>query len=65
MVVIPLQVNELRAISHHFIPRPYLVPVQIISTAPPLKQVFANIAIIVMDEESPAVKDWFTWRDGR
>lgn len=31
----------------------------------PPGQVFANIAIIVMDEESPAVKDWFTWRDGR
>ncbi|KAG1654192.1 hypothetical protein FOA52_004567 [Chlamydomonas sp. UWO 241] len=26
-------------------------------------QVFANIAIIVMDEEAPSVKDWFTWRD--
>ena len=26
-------------------------------------QVFANIAIIIMDEESPSVKDWFTWRD--
>jgi len=26
-------------------------------------QVFANIAIIIMDEESPSVRDWFTWRD--
>lgn len=26
-------------------------------------QVFANIAIIVMDEESPAERDWFTWWD--
>lgn len=26
-------------------------------------QVFANIAIIITEEESPAVKDWFTWRD--
>ena len=32
--------------------------------SPPLScQVFANIAIIIMDEESPSVKDWFTWRD--
>ncbi|GLI58639.1 hypothetical protein VaNZ11_000376 [Volvox africanus] len=26
-------------------------------------QVFANIAIIITEEESPSVKDWFTWRD--
>lgn len=26
-------------------------------------QVFANIAIIITEEESPAIKDWFTWRD--
>eukprot|EP00198_Chlamydomonas_reinhardtii_P007568 XP_001696905.1 G protein-coupled seven transmembrane receptor [Chlamydomonas reinhardtii] len=26
-------------------------------------QVFANIAIVITDEESPSVKDWFTWRD--
>ncbi len=26
-------------------------------------QVFANIAIIITDEESPSIKDWFTWRD--
>ncbi|MEW5299527.1 MAG: hypothetical protein WDW36_002536 [Sanguina aurantia] len=26
-------------------------------------QVFANIAIVITEEESPAVKDWFTWRD--
>ena len=26
-------------------------------------QVLANIAIIVMDEDSPADRDWFTWRD--
>mmetsp|Transcript_9632 Transcript_9632/g.17030 ORF Transcript_9632/g.17030 Transcript_9632/m.17030 type:complete len:429 (-) Transcript_9632:524-1810(-) len=26
-------------------------------------QVFANIAIIITKEESPSVKDWFTWRD--
>lgn len=24
---------------------------------------FANIAIVITDEESPSVKDWFTWRD--
>lgn len=24
---------------------------------------FANIAIVVMDEESPSALDWFTWRD--
>ncbi len=26
-------------------------------------QVLANIAIIIMDEDSPADRDWFTWRD--
>lgn len=26
-------------------------------------QVFANIAIVVTEEESPSEKDWFTWRD--
>jgi hypothetical protein len=26
-------------------------------------QVFANIAIVIMEEESPSEKDWFTWRD--
>jgi hypothetical protein len=26
-------------------------------------QVFANIAIVITSEESPAVKDWFTWQD--
>ncbi|KAG2498970.1 hypothetical protein HYH03_003157 [Edaphochlamys debaryana] len=26
-------------------------------------QVFANIAIIITEEESPSTKDWFTWRD--
>jgi NADH:ubiquinone oxidoreductase subunit 3 (subunit A) len=25
--------------------------------------VFANIAIIITSEESPAVKDWYTWRN--
>ena len=26
-------------------------------------QVLANVAIIIMDEDSPADRDWFTWRD--
>uniref|UniRef100_A0A7S3VTZ2 Intimal thickness related receptor IRP domain-containing protein n=1 Tax=Dunaliella tertiolecta TaxID=3047 RepID=A0A7S3VTZ2_DUNTE len=26
-------------------------------------QVFANIAIVITEEESPSVIDWFTWRD--
>jgi hypothetical protein len=26
-------------------------------------QVFANIAIIVTEEEAPSTRDWFTWRD--
>lgn len=26
-------------------------------------QVFANVAIVITEEQSPAVKDWFTWRD--
>ncbi len=26
-------------------------------------QVFANIAIVITTSESPAVRDWFTWRD--
>lgn len=32
---------------------------------PPLShtQVFANIAIVITEEESPSVIDWFTWRD--
>ena len=30
---------------------------------PPLRQVFANIAIIITEEESPSEKAWFTWRD--
>lgn len=28
-----------------------------------LHQVFANIAIIILGEESPAVRDWSTWKD--
>lgn len=24
---------------------------------------FAEIALVIVDEESPAVKDWMTWRD--
>eukprot|EP00955_Chlamydomonas_euryale_P013249 142860-Chlamydomonas_euryale.AAC.1 len=30
------------------------------TSCPPSPQVFANIAIIVMDEEAPSGKDWFT-----
>lgn len=26
-------------------------------------QVFANMAAVIIDEESPAVQDWFTWQD--
>lgn len=26
-------------------------------------QVFANIALVFIDEESPAMRDWLTWRD--
>ncbi len=26
-------------------------------------QVFANVAIVITEEEAPSTKDWFTWRD--
>ena len=35
---------------------------QILLLVVPL-QVFANVAIVVMDETTPASKNWFSWRD--
>ncbi|KAF5826810.1 lung seven transmembrane receptor-domain-containing protein [Dunaliella salina] len=46
------------------LPKPFLGDKEkrILLVVVPL-QVFANIAIVITEEESPSVIDWFTWRD--